>query len=548
MDQVTAHSEPVADFLVDPKGRYLITVHGVGGNESYDLYRYGLDSGDVVRLTQSGEADMCVPCGLSPDGATVFYTQTRNGRSEADLWRADVETGVATKVLLANGRMLECNSLSLDGRYVLFAVLFGRNERHLGVLDLNPGREHYIVREPAVNNLDAEFAEDWVYFRSAMGSDHFRLWQYKLGDTAPVLVKLPFDNDIEAFSLYARGRIALVSFRTELGSQTEVFIDGFVEPQRFGLPPKDIVGTVFHTHRLKPGIIFTENAATPRRFYLLDHDKPKLLYDSNQSGIDNKYFANALSLRVTSFDGLAIPTHLFIPNGISKGPPRPVIFWIHGGPDDHIDLLFINGVQALANRGFIIVAPNVRGSTGFGKIYSFLDDGDWGGGHIRDIVEVAKFVRSLNFVDSNNKFILGASFRGFSVMSLITQYPQLFKAAINLFGITELATFVDSWPPYLKSRLFAELGFDPRTEYQRNYAISPIYHADRIRIPLQVHQVANDRRVPKDQSDNLVKWMHHLGLMVEYYVYPDEGHGFERFENTLIAFNRMLTFLKRQLQ
>ena len=272
------------------------------------------------------------------------------------------------------------------------------------------------------------------------------------------------------------------------------------------------------------------------------------MYDANQSGIDNIYFAGARSLRVPSFDGLKIPVHLFIPNGTSTSDQRPAIVLVHGGPQEHMDPVYDSVIQFLANRGFIVVVPNVRGSTGFGKLYASLDNNDWGGGHIRDIVEVAAAMRTTGIIDANNLFIVGMSFGGFSVMSLITQYPYIFHAAVDFFGFTELATFVDSWPRYLQRHLFAELGFDPRRDPARNRALSPLYHVDRIRIPLQVHQGANDIRVPRTQSDRMVQRMRRTGRTVEYFVYPDEGHGFTHSGNERLSYQRLIAFLRRHLK
>jgi dipeptidyl aminopeptidase/acylaminoacyl peptidase len=192
-----------------------------------------------------------------------------------------------------------------------------------------------------------------------------------------------------------------------------------------------------------------------------------------------------------------------------------------------------------------VVVPNVRGSTGFGRHYASLDDNDWGGGHIRDLVAVAQAVQTLEFVDTDQLFLVGMSFGGFSVMSLITQYPETFRAAVDFFGFTELATFVDSWPRYLQHHLFAEIGFDPRRDRARNRAVSPLYHADRIRIPLQIHQGSNDSRVPREQSDWLVRRLRAAGGTVEYFVYPDEGHGFTRFANERAAYRRLVDFLRQ---
>ena len=146
--------------------------------------------------------------------------------------------------------------------------------------------------------------------------------------------------------------------------------------------------------------------------------------------------------------------------------------------------------------------------------YAALDNGDWGGGHIRDIVELAAAARTLDFIDEDHLFIAGMSFGGFSVMSLLTQYPGTFRAAVDFFGFTELASFVDSWPRYLQRHLAIELGFDPRIDRARNRALSPLYHVERISIPLQIHQGANDSRVPRSQSDWLVQRLRSLGVHV----------------------------------
>jgi dipeptidyl aminopeptidase/acylaminoacyl peptidase len=130
-------------------------------------------------------------------------------------------------------------------------------------------------------------------------------------------------------------------------------------------------------------------------------------------------------------------------------------------------------------------------------------------------------------------------------MSVLVRYPDSFRAAVNLFGFTELATFVDSWPRYLQRHLSSALGFDPRRDRRRNWLLSPIYHVDRITVPLQIHQGANDSRVPRVQSDWLVQRLRELGRKVEYFVYEDEGHGFTRLDNERDAYERMIGFFRR---
>jgi dipeptidyl aminopeptidase/acylaminoacyl peptidase len=398
-----------------------------------------------------------------------------------------------------------------------------------------------------------EFSPDnrtlyFVRILNAMGSDGFRLWKYRIGAPLPKLAKSPMPYFLESLSLQAGGRIAVVRYRSRLASRTAIFVDDFAKQSTFGLAKEVIAGAVFSRSDPKIGVIITADAAMPRRYWLLGSEGPQLLYDTNQSGIDNGHFAQSRSLLVPSFDGLQVPVHLFVPNGTSKESPRPAIFLIHGGPQEHIDPEFDSRIQFLANRGFIVVTPNVRGSTGLGKRYAMLDDGDWGGGHVKDIVEVAGFVRALDFVDRDNLFVLGESFGGFSVLSLITQYPGIFRAAVSISGMAELADFVDSWPAYAHSYVLLELGFDPRRDPQRNRAISPLYQLHRIRMPLQIHQGRNDRRVPKGQIDRLVARLRSLGLSVEYHVYQDEGHGFLRSPNEQAAFSRIIAFFRRHVR
>jgi len=543
--QVTDFDEPVAEFLPDHRGRFLIVAQDHGGDENFDLYRFDLATGERRRLTDAGDGDTTMLCGLSPDDRLLYYAQTRDNRREAGLWQVELDSGRARVLLPGNGHTYDCDQVSADGRYLLFGELVGFDERHLGLLDLATGTRRDIARSPGVNNLDAQFAADQVYFRSAMDADRFQLWRYRIGADRPVPVRLPFDNDIERFAMYAGGRVAVVGYRSALSGRTAVFVDGFDAPAGFGLAPEAIAGAVFSDSDPGLGVVFIEAADTPPRYYLVGGDSPRLLYDANQSGIDNRLFAAARSLLVPGFDGLHIPVHLFIPNATSACAPRPALLLIHGGPEDHIDPVYLSAVQFLANRGFVVVTPNVRGSSGFGKHYASLDDGDWGGAHIRDIVAVAGAVRGLDFIDERNLFVAGESFGGFSVMSLITAYPTVFRAAVDLFGFTELASFVTSWPRFLQRNLFVELGFDPRLDRLRNRRLSPLYHLARIRIPLQIHQGANDSRVPRAQSDWLVERMRALGQSVEYFVYPDEGHGFTRRANEALAWERVVAFLRR---
>jgi dipeptidyl aminopeptidase/acylaminoacyl peptidase len=544
--QITRSPESISGFLVGRSGKFLILLRDTRGNGRYDLYRFDLRTGATRQLTFSTVGDASMPCGLSPDDKLLYYAQTRDRRRESDLWQVDVATGKARRVLAGDGRTLDCDAVREDGRYLLFGERRGFDERKLGLLDLVSGDTRMIASNGGVKNLDGSFAGDGVYYRSALDSDGFRLWYYRLGAAAPEPVKLPFVNDLESLSVFGNGAVVVLGYRSGLAGRTAIFPADLSAPLVFGFPSGQVNGAVFSDNNPHLGVISIETTSMPRRYYQVGQGLPQLLYDANRSGIDSRYFSESRSGWVTSFDGLKIPVHLFIPNGTSARRPRPVILFIHGGPEAHLDPVYSSEIQFLTNRGFIVVVPNVRGSTGFGKTFAALDNNDWGGGHIRDLVAVMTAVRGLDFVDAGNLFVAGMSFGGFSVMSLVTQYPRLVQAAADFFGFTELATFVDSWPNYLQQNLSVELGFDPRRDPVRNRAVSPLYHLARVSIPLQIHQGANDSRVPREQSDWMVQRLRDAGHTVEYYVYADEGHGFSRFRNRRLAYLRLVDFFRRQ--
>lgn len=173
--QLTHLSESVSGFLLDHSGHSLIIVQGVEDNENYDLYRFDLQSGELLRLTAAGSGDTTMVCGLSPDDTLLYYAQTREQRREAGLWQLDISTGKLRQLLPGEGRTLDCDAVSEDGRYPLFGEPIGFDERHLGLLDLATGRAHTIIAAPGINNVDGHFAGDQVYFLSALHSDPARL-------------------------------------------------------------------------------------------------------------------------------------------------------------------------------------------------------------------------------------------------------------------------------------------------------------------------------------------------------------------------------------
>ncbi len=242
-------------------------------------------------------------------------------------------------------------------------------------------------------------------------------------------------------------------------------------------------------------------------------------------------------------DGRDIPAFLYRPPGDG---PFPVVLSIHGGPEGQERPTYDGLYQYLLSRGIGIFAPNVRGSTGYGRAYQKLIYHDWGGAELGDFAAAAEYLRGLPWVDGTRLGVFGGSFGGFAVLSCVSRLPDLWAAAVDIVGPSNLITLIETGPPTWR-RFDAELIGDPETEREFLLARSPVTYADQITAPLFVIQGANDPRVPQGESDQIVQRLRDRGVAVRYDVYPDEGHGFTKRENELKALRDTAAFFEQHL-
>jgi dipeptidyl aminopeptidase/acylaminoacyl peptidase len=247
-----------------------------------------------------------------------------------------------------------------------------------------------------------------------------------------------------------------------------------------------------------------------------------------------------------TFDGRDIPAWLYRPRGASEAKPVPLIVSIHGGPEAQERVEYRAFYQYLLSRGIGILAPNIRGSTGYGKAYQKLIHRDWGGGELKDLEATAEYGRALPWVDGARLGVFGGSFGGFATLSALTRLPDYWAAGVDIVGPSNLLTFVRSVPPTWRRMMATWVG-DPDADAEMLRERSPITYVERMRAPLLVLQGANDPRVAKAESDQMVERLRGLGRDVEYVVFPDEGHGFTKRVNTLRGFRLAASFFLRRL-
>ena len=316
------------------------------------------------------------------------------------------------------------------------------------------------------------------------------------------------------------------------------------------LPGKEI-GLVNSTKDERLFLIVANSDTEPGERYLFDRNTKKLTLQYRiREKLNRDYLAPMTAVRYKSSDGLEIPAYLTLPKGV-PAKNLPVIVLPHGGPWGRDSWGYNGFAQFLANRGYAVLLPNFRASTGYGK--KFLDAGNkqWGDKMQDDVTWGAKYLVAQGIADPKRIGIMGGSYGGYATLAGVTFTPDLYAAAVDIVGPSNLVTLLETIPPYwesIRKLFYARMG-DPATpegkaQLERQ---SPLNHASKIKTPLLVIQGANDPRVNKREADQIVIALRDRNYPVEYLVAPDEGHGFARPVNNMAMFATTEKFLAKHL-
>jgi dipeptidyl aminopeptidase/acylaminoacyl peptidase len=277
----------------------------------------------------------------------------------------------------------------------------------------------------------------------------------------------------------------------------------------------------------------------------------KKLTSTMNPEIDPGKLVDAQVIRFKSFDSLEIPAIFYKPLMATKKNKIPALVYVHGGPGGQSMLYYDPLIQFLVNHGYAVLAVNNRGSSGYGKTFYKMDDRNHGDKDLRDCIWGKKWMQGIDYIDGAKIGIIGGSYGGFMTMAAMTSFPDEFKAGVNFFGVTNWIRTLRSTPPFwaaFRDALFQEMG-DPFTaDSVMLYQISPLFHGKNVKHPVLILQGANDPRVLKVESDEMVEAIKSNKVPVEYIVFPDEGHGFVKRENEIKANSQVLEFLDKYLK
>jgi len=530
-----------------PDGKTIVFGADHDGDEQTQLYLLDVASGAITPLRQTAERQHLLK-GFSPDGQWIAYAANDNEPQNMDSQIVHTQTGEHRR--LNTGMFSVVGDWSKDSRYATLIDLRSNTDSRIWLHDLQTGDLTLIVEsasEEGAQPYSLGFSPDGakVYFISDEGREFSGLDVYDIASRTRSWVETP-DADIENALITKTGVLIWV---VNSGGASSVYGRDLASGAAVAMPslPLGVVtGGIARSDGAKLALTFAKPTEASNLYEFDLHSGQMLaLGQSMLGGIPDEAFIPPVLVHFPTFDGRDIPAWLYRPKGEGK---FPVILSIHGGPEAQERPTYnYNGFyQYMLSRGFGVLAPNIRGSTGYGKTYQKLIHHDWGGAELKDIEGAAKYLQGLDWVDSKRLAVFGGSFGGFATLSAATRLPEYWAAAVDIVGPSNLVTFAKAVPPHWK-RMMAKWVGDVDTEVDFLMERSPISYVDQIRAPLLVIQGANDPRVVKAESDQMVEKIQANGGDVRYYVDEAEGHGTTRKETTLRWYAMISDFLVEKL-
>ena len=548
--QVTSLPDPVQSVRWSPKGDWLAYDVAPGGGLNVQVYVARPDGTGAKLLTAGGQVNNRL-FGWSHDGRWLAIATNRDEPTRFDAFLVDPATGEMRPVGKAQS-LTTVTDISRDGRRAVVSRLAARGDDNLYLVDLASRAETLLTphRPPAQFGW-GEFSPDGrrIYVTADDATDMAAYGVIELSNGKPgpirILAARP-DAEAEGARLSEDGRRAALIWNVA-GRSELAFLDtasGKVGPGP-KLPAELARGGEFSADGKKL-VLVAAGAAAPVDVWIADLPGGALrqLTHSPHEGVLLGELARPTLVTYKSFDGLPLSGWLYRPAG-AKGP-GPVVFIYHGGPEGQSRPNLDPDVQALVARGISVFLPNVRGSTGFGRKFVNLDNGPLRVNGVKDIAATTKALIDRGIADPKRLGIMGGSYGGYMVMAGVTEYPDMFAAAADLYGVVNFDTFFKHTQPWMAAISKTEYG-DPDTQAQMLHDLSPINKLERVKTPLIVLHGENDTNVPVVEAQQIVTRLKARGQPVELIMMPGEGHGFRRLPNRIRSTEATTAFFAKYL-
>ncbi len=548
------HSTRESTYIVTafPQDARFLYTYDKGGNENSHLYLRELDGKE--RDLTPGEKTKAVFLKWSTDRKSFFIGTNERDPKFFDVYEMKV-ADLKPSLIYKDEAGYDFADISDDRRFIAFGKS-GKTTADSDVFLYNVATKemkNLTTHEGEVQNAPQAFdpAAKYLYILSNAGDEFLYLARFDLASgQREVVEKAKWDMTNMFFSRTGKYRVTT----TNEDARSKVKILETATGKSVELPPLpagDVTGVQISDSETRMAF-YHNGPRSPNNLYSYSFGarQAERLTDTLSPAIDPADLVESQVVRYKSFDGMEIPAILYRPHTASADHKVPALVFVHGGPGGQARLPYYALAQYLANHGYAILDVNNRGSSGYGKTFFTADDRKHGREPLWDCVEAKKFLYSLGYVAPEKVGIMGGSYGGYMVLAALAFKPEEFAVGVDIFGVANWVRTLQSIPPYWESQrkaLYAEIG-NPETELEMLREISPLFHADKITKPLIVLQGKNDPRVLQAESDEIVAAIKQKKGVVEYIVFPNEGHGFTKKENELRAYKAILDFLDKHLK
>lgn len=554
--QLTQSDERQYSAVWSPDGKWIVYQQDTGGNELWDVFAVPSQGGETVNLTNTPDVREEAPLwswdsktialnfkpkevtvynielldwsthqtrnltneetknhswsavAWSHDGKTLYANRTEVSFTDSDVYAIDVKSGKTEDLTPHQGSVLySASALSPDGKTLLITSNQKGGFQNVALLD--------------VASKKLTWATDTQ-------------WEASSGDISP-------DGKWFTYTINADGQVT--AYLADVRSMHAEKI-----PISEGLNTFPGAPTSF-SPRADRLLISHESSVQPADYYVYDlaTRKPQQLTYSAIASLTTTPMPSAKVVHYKSFDGQMISALMWLPFNLQRNANNPALVLPHGGPTGQVVEYWSPRVAALVSHGYICIAPNVRGSTGYGVAFQKENVKDLGGGDLQDEVYAAKFLEATGYVSAKKIGITGGSYGGFMTLMAIGKTPDVWAAAVEEYGIISWLTMLQSSDPFLQEYEKSLLG-DPEKDKAVYENTSPLKYIHDVKAPLLVLQGDNDPRVPKEEAEQVVAQLKQDGKTVDAHYYPNEGHGFEKRENQIDAIHRTVEWFDKYLK
>jgi len=552
--QLTFFADSVSNGRFHPNGGdYIVFMKDVGGGEWYQLYRYDMKTSDTTLLTDGKSRNLLGP--WSSDADRIAYMSTRRTGKDMDLWAMNPADSKTDRLLTQlNGGGWQPEDWSPDDKKILLLEELSINESYLWLVDTATGQKAELTPHNTTEKVsygEARFSKDGkgIYVTTDKDSEFHRLAYIDLETRQPTYLTTSIHWDVETFDLARDGKF--LAFVTDEEGLSVLHVRDTSNGKEMPLPhiPTGVMsGLRWHKNGHELGFSLN-NSHGPGDCYSLDVTNEKVeRWTNSETAVKTESLLQAELIHWKSFDGKLISGFLYKPPAKFTGK-RPALVVIHGGPEGQSQPTFLGRNNYLLNElGIALIYPNVRGSTGYGKTFSLLDNGFKREDTYKDINALFDWIGAQPELDSQRIAVTGGSYGGHMTLAVSTFYSDRVRCSVDIVGMSNLVTFLEHTEAYRRDLRRVEYG-DERDPKMREFLekIAPMNSIERIKKPMFVIAGKNDPRVPVSESQQIADALKKQGTPVWLMIANDEGHGYRKKPNQDFQFYATIEFLQEYL-